>query len=103
MAGVVGGCTACDCCSVNRNSQQAREPDVRYWLGSGSAGSSSHDERRAYGLCGGASPGGSQAAWNSPSLGTPSREFRTRVAEQGGGLVAHDDDYRGPQEIPPPD
>ena len=61
------------------------------------------NDRGAYGLCGGASPRGCQAAWNSASVGTASREFRSRTAEQGGRLVAHDDDYRGPQEVPPPD
>ena len=40
---------------------------------------------------------------SSASVGTASREFRTRTAEQSRRLVAHDDDYRGSQELPPPD
>ena len=48
----------------SRDSHRTREAYVCHWLGSGPTGAGSHEGRRAYGLCGGASPRGRQATWN---------------------------------------
>ena len=97
MVDAVGGSTAFDCCSARGDSLHSREPYVYHRLVSGPA---PRRVENLTGFCGGASPRGRQAAWNSAPLGRASGKFRSRIAEQGGGLVAHDGHYREPQTDP---